>query len=205
MYPRGEDRGMGARPPSVLRRIGRAAFSPWRLLRVEESMAAIRRDFHDLGAGGRAGASRMRADETGVFEVDASGFLHGQRRAAVDGSQRLDLSRARRAVISWLALPAHDNDLDRQCDADRVAVHAGLRGLLSAGVPVRARELPDPNASQGHGDRIPQRAALLLATLTQPSTERLRKWEGRRRWSAALPYGAKEPAADPPLARVHRK
>src|SRR5271166_2553761 len=128
-----------------------------------------------------------------------------RRSARVDGSQRLDLSRARRAVLSWLALPAHDNDMDRQCDADRVAVHAGLRGLLSAGVPVRARELPDPNASQGHGDRIPQRAALLLATLTPPSTERLRKREGRRRWSAALPYGAKELAADPPLARVHRK
>ena len=84
MSPRGEDRGRGARPPSVLRRIGRAAFSPWRLLRIEDSMAAIRRDFHDLSAGGRAGASRMRADETGVFDLDASGFLHGQRRAVFE-------------------------------------------------------------------------------------------------------------------------
>jgi hypothetical protein len=86
MYPRGEDRGGGASPPSVLRRAARAAFSPWRLLRIDESVAAIRRDFRDLSAGGRAGASRMRADETGVFDVDASGFLHGQRRAVFEGA-----------------------------------------------------------------------------------------------------------------------
>jgi hypothetical protein len=84
MSPRDEDRGRGARPPSVLRRIGRAAFSPWRLLQIDESLAAIRRDFRDLSAGGRAGASRMRADETGVFDLDASAFLHGQRRAAFE-------------------------------------------------------------------------------------------------------------------------
>src|SRR5271165_3390188 len=86
MSPRDEDRGGGARPPSVLRRIGRAAFSPWRLLRVEESLAAIRRDFHDLSAGGRARASRTRADETGVCDLDASAFLHGQRRAVFEGA-----------------------------------------------------------------------------------------------------------------------
>src|ERR1700691_2355572 len=84
MSPRGEDRGMGARPPSVLRRIGRAAFSPWRLLRIEESVAAIRRDLHDLSASGRPSASRMRLDETGAFDLDASSFLHGQRRAAFE-------------------------------------------------------------------------------------------------------------------------
>jgi len=102
MSPRGEDRGGEARPPSVLRRIGRAAFSPWRLLRVEESMAAIRRDFHDLGAGGRAGASRMRADETGVFEVDASGFLHGQRRAVFEGA--LIVRQRSTARNAWICL-----------------------------------------------------------------------------------------------------
>ena len=84
MSPRDEDRGRGARPPSVLRRIGRAAFAPWRFLRIDDSMAAIRRDFHDLSAGGRAGASRMRADETGAFDLDASSFLHGERRAAFE-------------------------------------------------------------------------------------------------------------------------
>ena len=82
MSLRGEDRGGGGRPPGVLRRIGRAAFSPWRFLRIDDSMAAIRRDFDDLSAGGRAGASHMRLDESGAFDLDASAFMRGQRRAA---------------------------------------------------------------------------------------------------------------------------
>ena len=94
MSPRGEDRGGGARPPGVLRRIGRAAFAPWRFLRIDESMAAIRRDFDDLSAGGRAGASRMRLDETGAFDLDASAFLHGKRRAAFEDA--LAFGKARR-------------------------------------------------------------------------------------------------------------
>ena len=95
MSQRGEDRGGGARRLSGLRRIGRAAFSPWRLLRIEESVAGIRRDFHDLSAGGQAGASRMKLDETGVFDLDATSVLHGQRRAAFEdaaASARDDLS-----------------------------------------------------------------------------------------------------------------
>ena len=84
MSPRAKDRGGEARPLGVLRLIGRAAFSPWRLLRIEESVAAIRRDFHDLSGGGQAGASRMRLDETVVFDLDACSFLHGQRRAAFE-------------------------------------------------------------------------------------------------------------------------
>jgi hypothetical protein len=102
MSPRGEDRGGGARPASVLRRIGRAAFSPWRLLRIEESLAAIRRDFHDLSAGGQAGASRMRLDETGVFDLDASSFLHGQRRAAFEDA--LILRQGSTARNAWICL-----------------------------------------------------------------------------------------------------
>jgi hypothetical protein len=102
MSPRGEDRAGGARPPSVLRRIGRAAFSPWRLLRVEDSMAAIRRDFHDLSAGGRAGASRMRLDETVVFDLDASSFLHGQRRAPFEDA--LIIRQRSTARNSWICL-----------------------------------------------------------------------------------------------------
>src|SRR5271170_7777334 len=102
MYPRGEDRGMGARPPSVLRLIGRAAFSPWRLLRIEESMAAIRLDLHDLSAGGRSSASRMRLDETGVFGLDASSFLHGQRRAAFEDA--LTARRGSTARNAWIFL-----------------------------------------------------------------------------------------------------
>jgi hypothetical protein len=102
MSPRGEDRGGGARPPGVLRRMGRAAFTPWRLLRIEESMAAIRRDFHDLSAGGRPSASRMRLDETGAFDLDASAFLHGQRRAAFEDA--LTVRQGSTARNAWIFL-----------------------------------------------------------------------------------------------------
>jgi hypothetical protein len=84
MSPRGDDRGGGARAPAFVRRIGRVAFAPWRRLRIDESVAAIRRDFADLSAGGRPGASRMRLDETGAFDLDASAFLHGLRRRAFE-------------------------------------------------------------------------------------------------------------------------
>ncbi len=84
MSPRGEDRGGEARPPGVLRRIGRAAFASWRFIRIDASVAAIRRGFDDFSAGGRAEASRMRLDETGAFDLDASAFLHGKRRAAFE-------------------------------------------------------------------------------------------------------------------------
>ncbi len=80
MSPHGEDRGGGGGKPAVRRRIGRAMTTPWRALRVDESIAAIRRDFAELRAGGRPGVSRMRLDEAGAFDLDASGFLHGQRR-----------------------------------------------------------------------------------------------------------------------------
>ncbi len=56
MSQRGEDRGGGGRPLGVLRRVGRAVFAPWRFLRIDDSMAAIRRDLDDLRAGQGAGA-----------------------------------------------------------------------------------------------------------------------------------------------------
>ena len=102
MSPRGEDRGGGARPPGVRRRMGRAAFTPWRWLRIGESMAAIRRDFHDLSACGRAGASCMRLDETGAFDLDASAFLHGKRRAAFEDS--LTVRQGSTARNAWIFL-----------------------------------------------------------------------------------------------------
>ncbi len=80
MSPRGEDRDRGGGKPAVRRRIGRAMTTPWRALRVDESIAAIRRDFAELRAGGRPGVSRMWLDDAGAFDLDASGFLHGQRR-----------------------------------------------------------------------------------------------------------------------------
>jgi hypothetical protein len=102
MSPLGEDRGRGARPPSFLRRIGRAAFSPWRLLQIDENMTAIRRDLHDLSAGRQPSASRMRPDETGVFDLDAAAFLHGQRRAAFEDA--LTVRQGSTARNAWICL-----------------------------------------------------------------------------------------------------
>ncbi len=102
MSPRGEDRGGGGRPLGVLRRVGRAAFAPWRFLRIDDGMAAVRRDFDDLSAGGRAGASHMRLDETGAFDLDASAFLHGKRRAAFEDA--LAVRQASTARNAWIFL-----------------------------------------------------------------------------------------------------
>ena len=81
----------------------------------------------------------MRADETGVSETMPPGFCMASGGGTVPGRAHRCASGRRPATPGssrgsarclWLALPAHDNDLDRQCDADRVtAVHAGLRGL----------------------------------------------------------------------------
>src|SRR5271157_3380754 len=102
MSPRAEDRSGEARPPGVLRRIGRPAFAPWRLLRIDESMTAIRRDFDDLSAGVQAGGSRMRLEETGAFDLDASAFLHGQRRAAFEDA--LTVRQGSTARNAWIFL-----------------------------------------------------------------------------------------------------
>ncbi len=102
MSPRAEDRGGGARPLGVLRRVGRPAFAPWRFLRIDDSMAAIRRVFDDLSGCGRAGASRMRLDEAGAFDLDASAFLHGKRRAAFEDA--LAVRRGSTARNAWIFL-----------------------------------------------------------------------------------------------------
>ncbi len=100
MSPRAEVRGRAGRPPGTFRRLGRAAFAPWRLLRIEERLAAIRRDFDSLSGGQRAGASRMRFDEAGAFDLDASAFLHGKRlRAFEDALAARQGSTARNAWI----------------------------------------------------------------------------------------------------------
>ncbi len=106
MSPRAEDRGVEARPPGVLRRMGSAAFASWRFLLIDESMAAIRRDFDDLSAGGRAGASRMRLDETGAFDLDASAFLHGKRRGAFEDALAVRQGSMARNAWIFLALGA---------------------------------------------------------------------------------------------------
>jgi hypothetical protein len=102
MSPRGEDLGRGPHLPGVLRRIGRAAFAPWRWLRIDESMAAIRRDFDDLTVGQRPGASPMRLDETGAFDLEASAFVHGKRRAAFEDA--LAVRQGSTARNAWIFL-----------------------------------------------------------------------------------------------------
>ncbi len=178
MSPRGEDRGGEARPPSVLRRIGRAAFSPWRLLRIDESMAAIRRDFHDLSAGGQAGASRMRLDETGVFDLDASSFLHGQRRAAFEDALIVrQRSTARNAWIflglgalfflGWLyRLMTMTWSANATLTALQFAPACAVFFLLAFRFGLENYQISD--APQGHGNGISWRGERLLAALTPP-------------------------------------
>jgi hypothetical protein len=65
-------------------------------------MSAIRRDFDDLSGAGRAGASRMRLDETGAFDLDVSAFLHGKRRAAFEDA--LAVRQRSTARNAWIFL-----------------------------------------------------------------------------------------------------
>ena len=102
MSPRGEDRDEGRSKPAILRRIGRAMTTPWRALRVDESIAAIRRDFAELRAGGRPGVSRMRLDDAGAFDLDASAFLHGKRRRAFEDA--LAARQGSTARNAWILL-----------------------------------------------------------------------------------------------------
>ena len=92
-----DDRDGGA-----LRRIGRVAFAPWRRLRIDDSIAAIRRDFADLSAGGRRDASRVRLDKTGAFDLEASAFLHGERPTVLE--DRLAARRRSTARNAWIFL-----------------------------------------------------------------------------------------------------
>ena len=102
MSPRGEDRDGGGGAPGVLRRIRRVMTAPWRVLRIEESIAVIRRDFAELRAGGRPGVSRMRLDEAGAFDLDASAFLHGQRRSVFEDA--LAVRQRSTARNAWILL-----------------------------------------------------------------------------------------------------
>jgi len=66
--------------PGVLRRIGRAAASPWRSLRIVERVGTFRRELDELRSGDRRAQSRVRLDETGGFDLEAMAFVHGQGR-----------------------------------------------------------------------------------------------------------------------------
>ena len=95
------DRADPARP-GVLRRIGRAAASPWRSLRIGERVATLRRELDELRSGDRRAASRVRLDEGGAFDLDAMAFLHGQGRRTFEETLA---SRARStARNAWIFL-----------------------------------------------------------------------------------------------------
>ncbi len=102
MSPHGEDRDGEGGKSTVLRRIGRAMTAPWRVLRIDESIAAIRRDFAELRAGGRPGVSRIRLDEADAFDLDASAFLHGQRRRVFEDT--LAVRQRSTARNAWIFL-----------------------------------------------------------------------------------------------------
>ena len=92
--------GVDAVRPGVLRRIGRAAVSPWRSLRIGERVATLRRELDELRSGDRGAPSRIRLDESGEFDLDAMAFLHGQGRRTFEGT----LAKRRRSTArnAWI-------------------------------------------------------------------------------------------------------
>ena len=95
------DRADPARP-GVLRRIGRAALSPWLSLRIGERVATLRRDLDELRSGSRRAGSRVRLDETGGFDLDAMALLHGQGRRTFE--ETLASRRRSTARYAWIFL-----------------------------------------------------------------------------------------------------
>ena len=94
--------GIDAVRPGVLRRIGRAAVSPWRSPRVGERVATLRRELDELRSGDRRAASRVRLDETGGFDLQAMAFLHGQGRRTFE--ETLASRRRSTARNAWIFL-----------------------------------------------------------------------------------------------------
>ena len=86
--------------PGFLRRIGRAAVSPWRSLRIAERVATLQRDLDELRAGDRPAQSRVRLDEGGAFDLDAMAFLHGQGRRTFE--ETLAKKRRSTARNAWV-------------------------------------------------------------------------------------------------------
>src|SRR3984957_13404857 len=111
---------------------------------------------------------RVRSRRDGVPAWPGAPGLRGDpvNPAAIDGAQCLDLFWPRGDVLRRLALSTSDHDLDGECDADRVAVHPGLCGVLLARIPVCARELSDSTRSEGFGLGVLGDAERLLAILT---------------------------------------
>jgi hypothetical protein len=95
------NRGDPARP-GVLRRVGRAALSPWLSLRIGERVATLRRDLDEFRFGDRRVASRVRLDEGGAFDLDAMAFLHGEGRRTFE--ETLASRRRSTARNAWIFL-----------------------------------------------------------------------------------------------------
>jgi hypothetical protein len=95
------NRGDPARP-GVLRRIGRAALSPWLSLRISERAARLRRDLDELRSASRRAASQVRLDEAGGYDLDAMAFLNGQRRRTFE--ETLTSRRRSTARNAWIFL-----------------------------------------------------------------------------------------------------
>ena len=88
--------------PGVLRRIGRAASSPLRSLRIGERAARLRDELDELRRGDRRAQSRVRLDEGGEFDLDAMAFLHGQGRRTFE--ETLEGRRRSTARNAWIFL-----------------------------------------------------------------------------------------------------
>jgi len=73
----------GARRPGLFRRM-RAILWPRRSFGIGGSLGALRRDFEGWRTARPHDASRVRLDETGALDLDATAFLHGQRRRAFE-------------------------------------------------------------------------------------------------------------------------
>ena len=63
--------------PGALRRIGRAALSPWLSLGIGERAATLQRDLDEFRSGRRRAARPVRLDEAGGYDLDAMAFLNG--------------------------------------------------------------------------------------------------------------------------------
>ena len=86
--------------PGFLRRIGRAAVSPWRSLRIADRVAKLQREVDELRSGDSVAQSRVRLDESGEFDLDAMAFLHGQGRRTFEGT--LAIRRRSTARNAWI-------------------------------------------------------------------------------------------------------
>jgi hypothetical protein len=88
--------------PGVLRRIGRAALSPWLSPRIGGRVGTLQRDLDEFRSGSRRAASQVRLDEAGGYDLDAMAFLNGQGRRTFE--ETLASRRRSTARNAWIFL-----------------------------------------------------------------------------------------------------